>query len=564
MRPAKILVVERREARSALRERLLCNLDLQVAWQRVDNEPELRDAARRFAPDVVLGCDQAPQSDDVDLQLLLLSRVAPEVRICELCDERAVPWSSSPPQVGESLRRRLVSSAGPEEPRARLRTIPRCFRQGGDATVVIDGEGWIRHANRAAESLLDARGFAQMHHAQDLLGALNLNGTGSGAVPIVSLNLEGLPLLDEAYGVGIGDAILALLSEAVQPRFARCGMLARVGPDESLLVLPRPSAVADAAVAVLDAKDGASRYAITPWSGERQAANNDIPLLVEPLPPTAARKPPRHAPARPRVDESELSRALASSALTVVYQPQFELCNGRGSGVEALARWTLPGGQRLSPSVFIPVAEKSGLIRALDTSVLRSACRAAAGWQGSPSTLAVNVSAQQVVAEYARILSAILAGTGLPPPRLEIEIEESILTADLAKSRAVLRAWKTLGVRVAVKHSLLAAPRLHEWALPVDRLKLDKALIHQLPRDREVAARLRQVIAAAREQGMAVVAEGVESEQQLVIARTLGCSHAQGYLLARPQSAPEAQRCLGRTWGNLPRAPREALIPTVH
>jgi EAL domain-containing protein (putative c-di-GMP-specific phosphodiesterase class I) len=254
--------------------------------------------------------------------------------------------------------------------------------------------------------------------------------------------------------------------------------------------------------------------------------------------------------------ELDLAEALRLRALRVEYQPQFNLGSGRGCGVEALVRWVRSTGEVIAPSVFIRLAERTGLIHSLGEWVLQTACATAGAWCSKPAqqtTLSVNVSALQIDEEFCGVIERTLEQTGFPAKLLELEITESALIANPALSIEYLQAWKLLGVRIAMDDfgtgysSLCSLSRL-----PVDHLKLDRSLIHRMTLDRKSAAIVRLIISLGAELDMEVTAEGVETEQQLRMLTDLGCPHAQGYLLGRPMAADQVQVALGTPWGNRP------------
>jgi len=248
-----------------------------------------------------------------------------------------------------------------------------------------------------------------------------------------------------------------------------------------------------------------------------------------------------------------LREAIAEHRLTLNYQPQFDLRSGLGIGVEALARWTPRDTEGVSPSIFIPLAERSGLIAALGTAVLELACETVSQWRDPPElehTLSVNVSAHQIDTAFCDALEHIVARTGFDPQRLELEITESALFSDEPLALACLARWKDLGVRIALDDFGTGYCSLsHLSKLPVDRIKLDKHFVHNMISDRKNAAIVRAMIALGRELDITVLAEGVEVEAQLDALLAMNCPQAQGYLMAPPMSIAEARTLLGTPWG---------------
>jgi EAL domain-containing protein (putative c-di-GMP-specific phosphodiesterase class I) len=240
--------------------------------------------------------------------------------------------------------------------------------------------------------------------------------------------------------------------------------------------------------------------------------------------------------------------------LSLHYQPQYEIAGGHHCGVEALARWLLPGGASIAPTIFIPQAEKSGLIGALGAWVLREACATVLTWQRCGENLpilCVNVSPRQISREFCAVLAATLERTGFPAARLELEITEGILIEQTELALGCLAEWKRLGVRVALDDFGTGYSSLSYLSrLPVDRVKIDKSLIHRMTTDAKTAAIVRAVISLGADLGFAVLAEGVESEAQLTMLGGMGCQQAQGFLLAMPACADEARVLLEAAWGN--------------
>ena len=241
--------------------------------------------------------------------------------------------------------------------------------------------------------------------------------------------------------------------------------------------------------------------------------------------------------------KGDLSEALARGELSLVYQPIVDVASGSLMGVEALLRWTHPVQGSISPAEFIPLAEASGAILPIGRWVLSQACAQAASWQllrpvGTTSLgLAVNVSGRQLTdRQLLATVRAALAESGLAPHLLTLELTESVLFAEEEDVMAALVALRALGVRLAIDdfgtgHSSLS--RLSQY--PIDTLKVDGSFINALTPDVSVPDVLvTAILALGGGLGMQVIAEGVETEEQLAALRALGCPQAQGYLFARP------------------------------
>ncbi|MTW01420.1 putative bifunctional diguanylate cyclase/phosphodiesterase [Pseudoduganella ginsengisoli] len=248
--------------------------------------------------------------------------------------------------------------------------------------------------------------------------------------------------------------------------------------------------------------------------------------------------------------ERELRRALEAGGLEVHYQPQFDCGTEQLVGAEALMRWRHPEQGFISPAEFIPVAEDSGLIVALGEWVLLQACAEGARWvhmaeqAGTPPpSIAVNVSARQLREKgFLDVVMRTLAATGLPATQLELELTESMLMEDVESAVQFMRDARNNGIRLSIDdfgtgYSSLA----YLQRFPINQLKINRSFTCSLPNDGTTI--VSAVISLARDFQLAVVAEGVESREQLEWLRRAGCTYAQGYLLGKPMPA-EALRQL--------------------
>jgi diguanylate cyclase (GGDEF)-like protein len=231
----------------------------------------------------------------------------------------------------------------------------------------------------------------------------------------------------------------------------------------------------------------------------------------------------------------DLRRALPLRQFTLHYQPQVDMNRRKVTGVEALLRWQHPVRGAVSPSTFIPIAESTGAIHALGAWVLRTACKEAATLP-TDITMAVNVSPIQLRSlDFVREVGQALSAAKLPGSRLEIEITEGILLDTSDATLGTIHALKNLGVKFAIDDFGTGYSSLGQVGrLPFDTLKIDRSLVSHNPRHRAV---VRAVLALASGLGMDVVAEGVETEQELRALKADGCSLFQGYLFGRPVPA---------------------------
>jgi EAL domain-containing protein (putative c-di-GMP-specific phosphodiesterase class I) len=243
---------------------------------------------------------------------------------------------------------------------------------------------------------------------------------------------------------------------------------------------------------------------------------------------------------------TDLRRAIDARELSVAFQPIVDLGTGKATGVESLLRWQHPARGVISPAEFIPLAEETGTIVGIGAWVLRQACAQLAAWQdelgaAAPSYVSVNLSARQLShPELHSTVSHALEESGLRGEQLCLELTESVLLADVDAALNTLLGLQELGVRLAIDdfgtgYSSLAYLK----RLPVELLKVDRSFVSDLTAYDGDAAIVSAVLGLADAFSVTVVAEGVETTDQLDQLRRLGCPFAQGYHLGRPVTADE-------------------------
>ena len=242
--------------------------------------------------------------------------------------------------------------------------------------------------------------------------------------------------------------------------------------------------------------------------------------------------------------EARLRRAIEQRELSLSYQPVLGTQSGCFAGAEALLRWNSSDLGQVPPAKFIGLAEETGLITPIGEWVLREVCRQMQVWKEAglpPMAVSVNVSARQFQhSELSETISNILAETRLEPQYLRLELTESAIMADVPRAKLTLQKLSELGVRLSVDdfgtgYSSLSQLR---W-LPLNALKIDQSFVRDLPKDKDAAAIALAIIAMAHSLGIAVVAEGVETEAQLAFLKEHHCDEVQGYLFSRPVPAPQ-------------------------
>jgi diguanylate cyclase (GGDEF)-like protein len=260
--------------------------------------------------------------------------------------------------------------------------------------------------------------------------------------------------------------------------------------------------------------------------------------------------------------ERELRSAVANNELFLEYQPQ-QHSSGEIIGFEALVRWRHPQRGIVPPAEFIPIAEESDLIIEIGEWVLREACREAATWAGSLH-IAVNISAIQFQSgDLQHLVQTVLHESGLSPKRLELEITEGVLVENVARAASMLKALKALGVRIALDDFGTGYSSLsYLQSFPLDRIKIDRSFVASLGHTDRSLAIVRAVIGLAHGLGLPVLAEGVETNEQLATLIREGCDETQGFLIGRPRPIEVYADIVGHA-GYLARVKRRSIDTTA-
>jgi predicted signal transduction protein with EAL and GGDEF domain len=239
--------------------------------------------------------------------------------------------------------------------------------------------------------------------------------------------------------------------------------------------------------------------------------------------------------------ENDLRRAIAEGVIEPYYQPLVALADRSLTGFEALARWHHPERGFVGPDVFIPIAEKLGLISELSYALIAAACRDAVRWPAD-LTLSVNLSATQLVDPLLPMnLLAILSKAGFPPSRLEVEITESALVRDLATAKAALTTLQGLGIRIALDDFGTGYSSMyHLRELHFDKIKIDRSFIQSLDDNPESGRIVNAILGLTRSLGLQTTAEGIEDNAALTRMVESGCEFGQGFYFGRAMPAPDA------------------------
>jgi diguanylate cyclase (GGDEF)-like protein/PAS domain S-box-containing protein len=392
---------------------------------------------------------------------------------------------------------------------------------------------------------------------------------------VLSVDLDGLKEVNDVFGHAIGDKLLIEVSRRIQTS-ARGGVVARLSGDEFGLIIDGKQPVAGVLLAEKLAEalshefliDGKSvRTGVTtgvsvfPHNGADAAsllANAGAALFrakAKSRGSISVFEPEMDQQIRDRrVLHQDLSLAIKNGELSLHYQPQAmarqTVATSEVIGFEALARWLHPVRGFVPPGDFIPLAEESGLIVEMGEWILREACREAASWS-MPLQIAVNLSpAQFMHGDLVGLVHSILLETGLAPDRLELEITEGVLIEDFDRGLALLRRLKALGVRISMDDFGSGYSSLsYLQAFPFDKIKIDRAFVMNLGRSPQSAAIVRAVIGLGHGLEMSIVAEGVETQEQLSFLAEEGCDAVQGYFLGKPAPIGQYAALVGRTAG---------------
>lgn len=379
--------------------------------------------------------------------------------------------------------------------------------------------------------------------------------TDDGAFAVLSVDLDRFKEVNDVFGHQIGDKLLIEASRRIHVA-AEGAVLARLGGDEFGLIIDgiQPDAGRSLAERVSVAMqpeftiDGKTvrvaatvGVAIFPQHGNDAGsllANADAALFRAKAEARGALRifeAQMDAQIRDRrVMHQELAQAVRNGEITLNYQPQATVSR-QVIGFEALVRWHHPVRGFVSPGTFIPLAEESGLIVELGEWILREACREAASWS-EPLQIAVNLSPVQFKhGDLVALVHSILLETGLSAGRLELEITEGVLIDDFERSLSLLRRLKALGVRIAMDDFGSGYSSLsYLQSFPFDKIKIDREFVMNIGRNPQSAAIVRAVIGLGRGLAVPIVAEGVETQEQLAFLTGEQCDEVQGYFIGKP------------------------------
>lgn len=387
----------------------------------------------------------------------------------------------------------------------------------------------------------------------------------SGAeIAVMFSDVDNFKAANDIYGHGAGDRMLVEVGARLKQLLRNGDHLFRVSGDQFAMIIRSPGGVPEisafceqmqAAMSApllsddlgvkLSISTGVSRCLIDGFDTEQLMKTADMALSQA---KTDGRRtyrlfhPDMNIPVSDFVRlQGALEEALNTDQFHLVYQPQVEVSSGKLVGFEALARWTHPVEGPISPARFIPVAEQSGLIKQLGEWALKQACKDAVMWPDDLS-IAVNLSPAQLCdSQLTDLLESVLKQTGLAPKRLELEVTEGVMMQDTELALEAFRAVRALGVGLALDDFGTGYSSLsYLTRIPLTKLKIDKSFIERYGFKKSDDAVVNAVIQLARNLGLKIIAEGVETEAQAMLLAKAGCTIMQGYLYGKPTRKPGA------------------------
>jgi diguanylate cyclase (GGDEF)-like protein len=402
------------------------------------------------------------------------------------------------------------------------------------------------------------------------------------------LDLDEFKAVNDRFGHSVGDELLKQVAQRLVASVRESDSVARLGGDEFTVVLEGNHRVEDAghvATKILNAlrepfrvgnhdlrvttSIGIALYPVDGQSAQELLRDADIAMYSA---KAAGKNTYQYFTPELREKTSErlhlidgLRRAVeAQKELDLLYQPKVDTASNEVVGVEALVRWHHPELGLILPDRFVPVAEETDLILPIGDWVLEEACRQMRSWQmvGLDLTMSVNVSSRQLkrgdlVESVARALDA----SGLPPSLLEIELTEGTLVEDTKLAAQTLEQLRTMGVRVSIDDFGTGYSSLsYLKRLPIDCLKIDRSFIRDITVNEDAAALSAAIVGLAQSLRLDVVAEGVETNEQLTVLEELGCTTMQGFLFARPMAADQIRSLVE---AGLPHFERTPLPPAI-
>ena len=386
---------------------------------------------------------------------------------------------------------------------------------------------------------------------------------------VMFLDVDGFKSVNDTHGHAVGDTVLREIARRLSGTIREIDIVARLGGDEFLIVVPHvadPEDLLTFGQRLIEEMErpysvGEQLFGVSASVGVTVIEPGDHPMAAVERADAAVYQAKRRGRRRVEIFDKELQRSIEHQAelelalrqaiqhdeLRIHLQPLADLASGRCVGAEALVRWERPGFGLVPPVDFIPVAERSGLVFDIQRWVLAASCRRVAEWQlggrGEGMRLAVNISGRHLIeGDLIPDIDAALAATGADPSLLEIELTESHLLDDVDRASAVLAQLRSRGIKVAIDDFGTGYSSMtYLQKLPVDVIKIDRSFISTAAANEFDSTIVESVVTIARALSLEVVAEGIETIDQLTYAMSVGVTVGQGFLLARPMPVDDAE-----------------------
>lgn len=389
---------------------------------------------------------------------------------------------------------------------------------------------------------------------------------------VLFLDVDRFKLINDTLGHEAGDELLKAMARNLKECLRSSDVLARFGGDEFVALLPEADESDD--VATVARKMLLVAAQPISMAGKEYRVTASIGISIYPIDAEDEQSLMKHADIAMYLAkeegknnfqfysenvelqssdhlavESHLRQALEHGELYIHYQPKLDLRTGSIVGVEALLRWENPELGALSPALFIPLAEETGLILPIGKWVLETACAQNMAWQRqglAPVCMAVNLSPRQFADErLLEDITCVLRETDMRPELLELEITESMVILDPERAKLLLTKIKDMGIRLAIDDFGTGYSSLAQLKrFPINTLKIDRSFIRDLPGDAEDRAITEAIIAMGKTLGLTVIAEGVETKEQESLLRDLACDQTQGYYFSKPIAADQVTELL--------------------
>lgn len=461
-------------------------------------------------------------------------------------------------------------------------------RPGGDSVtlrtkrIVVDGPNREReYIVGMSEDVTETRkAQAQVQHLAHYDSLTGLRNRGSfvdeidrliaaeAPFALISIDLDRFKAVNDQFGHLAGDAALAQIGDRLRAVAMVATTLARVGGDEFALIVTGPALAERSRILAATIVTALASPIVTRWATVQLGSSVGIALAPDDGDTTEelrqhadlalyrAKQQGRgvvcffsaemdRATQDRRGLERDLRAALDSDEITLAYQPVVSTKTEQITSVEALARWCHPIRGPIPPDLFISIAEESGLITQLGTRILCIACEEAMEWP-EHIKVAVNISPMQIHAgDLSEVVRNVLTATGLPSHRLQLEVTEGLFLRDVDLTFRELEQLRSLGIQILMDDFGIGYSSLSYFErFRFDKVKIDQSFVRQMLTSQAASAIIQAVIGLGTTLGMGVVAEGVETPEQMVGLVEAGCTHLQGYLFSKPLHREEIRACL--------------------